>query len=232
MILSFFYKYLAFKTFLNWCFNSFNIKYKLRQCGKNSIIENPCRIESPRSVIIEENVNIRFGFSIINARNENVIIKRNTTIAPNVTIVTNNHVPTIGIPIFLLTSSHINDKSTDIVIEEDVWIGTNVTILAGASLGRGAIVGANALVTKRIPPYAVVTGIPARIVATRFSKEQIIMHEKLLYNQKDRLSDEYLDRLFAIEYLNLHSIGSSNVISEKEKNIIQTLKYRRNYIEP
>ena len=232
MIISFFNKYFSFKTFINWCFNCFNIKYKLKQCGRNSIIEYPCRIESPQSVIIEENVNIRFGFSIINARNENVVIKRNTTIAPNVTIVTNNHVPTVGIPIFLLTSSHINDKSTDIVVEEDVWIGTNVTILAGASLGRGAIVGANALVTKQIPPYAVVTGIPARIVATRFTKEQIIMHEKLLYNQKDRLSDEYLGCLFATEYLNLHSIGSSNAISEKDKNIIHSLKFRRNYIEP
>lgn len=51
-----------------------------------------------------------------------------------------------------------------VVIENDVWIGEGACILPGVRIGRGAVVGANAVVTKNIPPYAVVGGIPAKII--------------------------------------------------------------------
>jgi maltose O-acetyltransferase len=53
-------------------------------------------------------------------------------------------------------------KSSPIVIEEDVWIGFNSTILKGVTIGKGAIIGAGSMVTKDVPPYAVVVGIPQR----------------------------------------------------------------------
>lgn len=222
----------AFKGFLNWCADSFNIKHKLKYCAKNSIIEYPCRIESPKTVVIEENVNIRFGIKIINARTETVVIKRGTTIAPNVTIVTNNHVPTVGVSTFLLTSLHLNDKSTDIIVGEDVWIGVNATILAGASLGRGTVVGANAVVTKPTPPYSVVVGAPARIVATRFTKEQILKHEKLLYKEEEILNDNYLNDLFSTLYRGLRSIGTSYEFSTADFERISEMKKARGYVDP
>jgi acetyltransferase-like isoleucine patch superfamily enzyme len=55
----------------------------------------------------------------------------------------------------------------DIVIEDDVWIGARVILLAGVSIGRGAIVAAGAVVTKSVPPYAIVGGIPARLIKMR-----------------------------------------------------------------
>jgi virginiamycin A acetyltransferase len=58
-------------------------------------------------------------------------------------------------------------------IGNDVWIGTNSTILRGTKIGDGAIVGANSLVNKDVPPYAIVVGSPAKIIKFRFS-EQII----------------------------------------------------------
>ena len=54
------------------------------------------------------------------------------------------------------------------VIEEDVWIGHRAIIIAGVRIGRGAIVGAGAVVTKDVPPYAIVGGVPARPIAERF----------------------------------------------------------------
>ena len=65
----------------------------------------------------------------------------------------------------------------DIVIGNDVWIGLNVTILGGVTVGDGAVLAAGAIVTKDVPPYAIVGGNPAKIIKYRFSKEQI---EKLL----------------------------------------------------
>jgi acetyltransferase-like isoleucine patch superfamily enzyme len=49
-----------------------------------------------------------------------------------------------------------------IVIEDDVWIGFNATVLKGVTIGRGAIIGASTVVTKDVPPYAIVVGNPQR----------------------------------------------------------------------
>lgn len=61
----------------------------------------------------------------------------------------------------------------DIIIENDVWIGAKVTIMSGVKIGNGAVVGACSVVTKDIPPYAIVAGNPARIVKYRFTESQI-----------------------------------------------------------
>jgi maltose O-acetyltransferase len=54
-----------------------------------------------------------------------------------------------------------------VIIGDDVWIGTRVTILAGVHIGTGAIIGAGAVVTKDVPDYAVVGGNPARVIKMR-----------------------------------------------------------------
>lgn len=58
-------------------------------------------------------------------------------------------------------------------IGHDVWIGANAIILGGIRLGQGAVVGAGAVVTKDVEPYAIVGGIPARVIRYRFSPETI-----------------------------------------------------------
>ena len=59
------------------------------------------------------------------------------------------------------------------LIGNDVWIGHGATVLQGVCIGDGAIVGCNAVVTKDVPPYAVVAGVPAKIIKYRFSQEII-----------------------------------------------------------
>lgn len=54
-----------------------------------------------------------------------------------------------------------------IVIEDDVWIGANCVITPDVRIGRGAVVGAGAVVTRDVPPYAVAAGVPARLIARR-----------------------------------------------------------------
>lgn len=65
----------------------------------------------------------------------------------------------------------------DIIVENDVWIGAKSTIMSGVKIHSGAVVGANSVVAKDVPPYAIVVGNPAKIVKYRFSETQI---EKLL----------------------------------------------------
>lgn len=61
----------------------------------------------------------------------------------------------------------------EINIGHDVWIGTGATILSGVNIGSGAIIAACSMVTKDVPPYAIVTGIPAQVIRYRFTLEQI-----------------------------------------------------------
>ena len=65
------------------------------------------------------------------------------------------------------------DNKGDIVIGNDVWIGYEAVILSGVTIGDGAIIGARAVVTKDVPPYTVVGGVPARFIKNRFPEETV-----------------------------------------------------------
>ncbi|MSR07495.1 MAG: acyltransferase [Gemmatimonadetes bacterium] len=89
---------------------------------------------------------------------DNLTIGDRVSIAPRVTIVTSSHP----------NNSHIRAfapvRQGPIVIESDAWIGAGAVILPGVRIGRGAIVGANAVVTSDVPPLHVVAGQPAKTV--------------------------------------------------------------------
>lgn len=59
----------------------------------------------------------------------------------------------------------------DIVVEDDVWIGYRSTIMSGVCIGKGAVIAAGSVVTKDVPPYAIVGGVPAQIIKYRFDDE-------------------------------------------------------------
>ena len=67
----------------------------------------------------------------------------------------------------------------DTVIGNDVWIGQNVTILPGVHIGDGAIIGANSVVSKDVPAYAIAAGNPCRVKKYRFAKEEIEILEEV-----------------------------------------------------
>ena len=87
-------------------------------------------------------------------------------------------------------------KSTDerVYIGNDVWVGSHVLINGGVHIGDGAVIGAGAVVVKDVPPYAIVGGVPARIIRYRFSPEVI---EKLLdlkwWNYNENILKENID---------------------------------------
>ena len=77
--------------------------------------------------------------------------------------------------LFNLASDDYHDAISkgDIVIDDDVWIGYGVTVLSGVHIGQGAVIAAGDGVTKDVPPYAIVGGVPAKIIKYRFNEELI-----------------------------------------------------------
>ncbi len=67
-----------------------------------------------------------------------------------------------------------------LIVEDDVWLGFGCVVLSGTTVGRGSIVAAGSVVTKDVPPYAIVAGNPARTMGERMPSAQIAEHERLL----------------------------------------------------
>lgn len=85
------------------------------------------------------------------------------------------------------------EEFVDIKIGNDVWLGANAIIVDGVKIGDGVIVAAGSVVTKDIPPYAIVGGVPAKIIKYRFEKEEI---EKLSDMKWWDMDVEYLQKNF------------------------------------
>lgn len=97
----------------------------------------------------------------------------------------------------------INYPVLPITIGNDVWIGVEALILDGVNVGNGAVIGARTVVTKDVPPYAIVVGSPAKIVKYRFSEEVIKrLQEIKWWDFMDEELDDYV-KIFSEEEINL-----------------------------
>lgn len=78
-----------------------------------------------------------------------------------------------GLPTDADTIARAWDNHGDIVVGNDVWIGYEAVVLAGVTIGDGAVIATRAVVTKDVPPYTIVGGVPARPIRTRFDADTI-----------------------------------------------------------
>lgn len=87
------------------------------------------------------------------------------------------------------------DEYKEVHIGNDVWIGQRVMIMGGVCIGDGAVVGAGAVVTHDVPPYAIVAGVPARIIRYRFDEQTIakLLKEKWWNNPESYLKNHIVD---------------------------------------
>lgn len=85
----------------------------------------------------------------------------------------------------------------NIRVDDDVWIGYGATIMSGVHIGQGAVVAAGAVVTKDVPPYAIVGGVPAKVIKYRFDEELIEELLKIDYSKLDEnMIETHIEELY------------------------------------
>lgn len=165
-------------------------------------------------------VNSEIGrFSYMGKRNDmdNVVIGKFCSMSSDIRIISSTH-PSSGFvsthPAFYSTlrqavntfssedvfEEHITNNGRRLTIGNDVWVGQGVSFTGGIKVGNGAIIGAKALVTKDVPPYAIVGGIPAKIIRYRFTEDQIAFLESFRWWDKDDdWLKEHIDQMRSID---------------------------------
>jgi acetyltransferase-like isoleucine patch superfamily enzyme len=124
--------------------------------GKNTIIYGGAEIRNPASLVIGDNTSIGHQ-AILDARC-GLTIGKNVNFSTGVWVWTMQHDP---------QDPYFGNKTGAVVIHDYAWISSRTTILPGVTIGRGAVVAAGAVVTKDIPEYTIVGGIPAKVIGMR-----------------------------------------------------------------
>ena len=125
-------------------------------------------------------------------RDSKLIIGNFCSIAPRVSFIVSadhymNHISSFPFKVKVLGETYEGISKGDIIVDDDVWIGYGATIMSGVHIGQGAVVAAGAVVTKDVPPYAIVGGVPAKVIKYRFELDMI---EELLKIDYGKLTKE------------------------------------------
>lgn len=194
-------------------------KSNFARLGNDTIVNQQSRLV-PRNMFLEDNVIIQSEVNFISYKGK-LIIGKYSVISSGCIIVPSKHIPIVGVPFYYATKYHIGDEDDEINIKEDCWIGAGCILLPGITIGRGSIVGAGSVVTKDIPPYSIAVGSPARVISVKFSVEDIIAHERALYQESERLKIDYLRSLFDTAYKGL-PIAKKAEMSADEKVFLRS----------
>ena len=172
-------------------------KSQMKECGTNVSLHPSTSVYfGLNNLSLGNNVSIP-RYAHIFCTDAPLTIGNNVIFGPAPTIVTGDHrIDVIGKPIFL-SYDKLPENDIPVIIEDDVWVGANVTILKGVTIGRGSVVAAGSVINKSTPPYSISGGIPAKTIKSRFTVEQILEHERILYPENERYTREELEKIFA-----------------------------------
>ncbi len=170
---------------------SFFYKRLMIRCGTNVRFASLSSLITYRNVSIGNDVYIGPHAMILSTESK-VFIGNKVLFGPYVTLIGGDHrITDVGRFIY-----DVHDKlpgdDLDIHIDDDVWVGSKATILKGVTIGRGAVVAAGALVIKDVPPYAIVGGVPSRILKFRWDIDATMEHERKLYSEENCFSIDEL----------------------------------------
>lgn len=173
---------------------------KLGYCHPSVQLGANFTVGGAKNIFLYEGVSIGGGH--ISATNAKFVMKKNSVSSTGLMVRTGNHMQEVGKwfryidDAYKLSHSAPGEYDKDVTVEEDVWLGVNVTLLSGVTVGRGSIVAAGAVVSKDVPPYSIVGGVPAKFIKFKWNINQILEHEAKLYPEEERYTREQLEEIF------------------------------------
>ena len=165
----------------------FFLKKKLQKLFKNVVFGSNFYLEYPnklKNLVLSEYIYI--GSNAEWSLRGKIIVKENVIFGPKSVLWTYNH--NYESENFLPYGSKSEDIVKDIIINSNVWVGRNVTILAGVTVGEGAVLAANSTVVKSVPPLAIVAGCPAKIIKYRNMEKYNKLKEDNKFYLKEKFS--------------------------------------------
>lgn len=151
------------------------------KCGKNVVIGKQYDFAGNENFYFDDFVSIGNGATFYSTAAK-IIIHSHVVFGPRVTIITGDHYYGLIGKYIIDVKAEEKPKELkldkDVVFEGDNWIGANATILKGVTVHKGAIIAAGSVVTKDVPEYSIVAGVPAKVIKQRFSLSEIEEHER------------------------------------------------------
>lgn len=164
--------------------------------GDNVTLNPPLTFSNTKNIFLYGNN--KLDNAVVLATNAKFIMKKFSRSTPGLKVATGNHAMIIGRNYIEITEAEKpKGLDKDVVVEENVWIGMNVVLLSGAVIGRGSTVAAGSVVTKSLPPYCVAGGVPAKPIKFKWTIDEILEHERILYPEEERFTREQLEKIFA-----------------------------------
>lgn len=175
-----------------WCrLKMLLLRPAFRSYGKHFIFD-PDGHYTFKNIEVGDDVSIGAG-AILMATESRIMIGKKVMFGPKVMVIGGNHNTSVLGRFMYDVKEKRPEDDQDVVIEDDVWVGSGATILKGVRLGRGSIVAAGAVVNREVLPYTIVGGTPANIISARFEDlGMILKHETALYRPEKRLRKEFL----------------------------------------
>lgn len=133
------------------------------------------------NICVKDNVSIGRNNLFLCSRAK-ICIGDHVMFGPNVTVITGRH-RTDLVGRYMITVTDAEKRPEDdqeVVFKGDNWVGANATILQGVTIGRGAVIAAGAVVTKDVPDYAIVGGVPAKLIKYRFNGQELEEHKQTI----------------------------------------------------
>lgn len=147
---------------------------------------------SYRNISVGDNVNLGVK-PILLAELSKIEIGSGVMFGPEVMVIGGGHNISLVGKFMSSVSVKTGNEDLGVVIQDDVWVGARAILLRGITVGRGAVIGAGAVVTKSVPPYAIVGGNPAKVLGFRFDVNDVLTHELTLYSIDSRISRGQLE---------------------------------------
>lgn len=132
-------------------------KLRLKKVGENTVFDKGVKIYNPQNIRIGKNCVINSGVILQSCKDGIIEIGDNVTLSYQSTLLT------CGLELDKYPEEKIH-FSNNIVVKDSVWIGANVIVLPGITIGEGSIIAAGSVVTKDVPNGCIVAGVPAKVI--------------------------------------------------------------------